>query len=90
MKLVICSVLDRAISAYNAPMFFRTRMEAIRSFSDAVNSGKDQNFSRHPEDYFLMFHGEFDDATGVFTATDTPERVVSAVECVGQSAASQS
>lgn len=80
MKLLVFSVLDKAVDAFNNPMFFRTKLEAIRSFSDAVQQEGSQ-FQRHCEDYFLMFLGVYDDAMGSFDC-GMPERIISAVECV--------
>lgn len=80
MKLQIFSILDNAVKAYLQPMFFRTRLEAIRSFQDAVASEGSQ-FAKHSADYFLMYLGEYDDVDGSFVPC-VPERVISATECL--------
>lgn len=78
MILEIYSALDRAVKAYMQPFFVRSRGEALRSFTDAVNS-QDHQFHKHAGDYSLWFLGRYDDATGSFAAVE-PERVVTALE----------
>ncbi|AKI26924.1 DNA binding protein VP5 [Gokushovirinae Fen672_31] len=79
MRLGIYSVLDKAVGAYLRPFYTRSKMEAIRSFSDAVADEK-SDFGKHAEDFVMMYHGEFDDNSGVFYPVD-PQRVISAIEC---------
>lgn len=80
MQLGIYTILDKAVGAYMQPFYARTRMEAIRSFSDAVKA-EGSKFGSHAEDYVLMYHGEWDDNSGLFSGVD-PVRVVGAVEFV--------
>lgn len=87
MKLLVCSVLDKAVSAYMQPFYCRTKPEAVRMFSDSVGDPKSQ-FAIHPEDFVLMVLGEYDDSTGLF-ACGEPERIVSAVECVARDGAAK-
>ena len=63
MRLLMCSVVDTKVGAYTGMYLFRTRGEAVRSFSEAV---KDQNspFYKHPGDYVMYIVGTFDDNTG--------------------------
>lgn len=79
MKHMVFTVFDKAVGAYLQPFFSRSRGEALRSFSDAVNDSKSQFFV-HPADFYLVFCGVFDDNSGIFSCAD-PERVISAVEC---------
>lgn len=72
------AVLDKAVGAFLPPFAQRSKGEAIRSFTDAVNDEKHQ-FSRHQGDYVLYSIGQFDDATGMFVAVE-PERVIGALE----------
>lgn len=88
MILQVFSVLDKAVGNFNSPMFLRSKGEALRSFHDACQDEKSSLF-QHPEDYFLMFLGEYDDGTGTF-ACGVPERVLSAVECRSSVGSSQS
>lgn len=74
------SVFDRAVRAYLPPFFARSRGEAIRSFSDAVNDAKHQ-FHVHAADYSLWQVAVFDDASGVCESME-PERVITAVEAL--------
>lgn len=69
MKLLICSILDQTAQAFFQPMYFNNKGTAIRSFSDAVNSGSGE-ISRHPDQYTLYQIGEFDDSTGLITVVD--------------------
>lgn len=79
MKMYVFSVFDKAVGAFLQPFFVRSRGEALRSFTDAVNDPKSQ-FHNHLLDYTLVCHGEFDDGSGLFSSGE-PERIVSAVEC---------
>lgn len=83
MILGVYTILDKAVGAYMQPFFCRTRMEAIRSFQDACRDPKAQ-FGSHAEDFTLMFHGDWDDNTGLFSGGE-PVRIVSAVEFVADS-----
>ncbi len=67
----ICSIHDAAAQAYMTPMFFQSRGQAIRSFSDAVNDGK-SDFWKHPEDYTLFHLGTFDLRTGMLDYLPSP------------------
>lgn len=69
------AVHDSAVGAYNQPLFFRSRGEAVRAFQDAC--GKESNFVAHPADYSFFRIGQFDDQTGVFTPVE-PERICGA------------
>lgn len=60
-KYVICCVVDRAVNAFNQPMFMRSVGEAMRSFGDAVKDEKG-GFIKHPEDFYLVQIGLWDDA----------------------------
>lgn len=78
MKLEIFAIYDSAVSAYMQPFFARSRGDAMRQFSDAVNDGKSPFFS-HPTDYTLFVCGSWDDGGGIFD-TSPPERVASAMD----------
>jgi hypothetical protein len=74
MKLVLCSVKDRAADAYGRPMFVPSVGVAIRSFSDEVNRQSDDNqLYNHCDDFDLYELGEFDDNTGTFALHDQPK-----------------
>ncbi len=76
MKLVLCSVKDRAADAFGRPMFVPSIGVAIRSFSDEVNRQDPENqLHNHPDDFDLYELGEFDDNSGLFTLHDVPKLV---------------
>lgn len=79
MKLQVYTILDSAVGAFLQPFFCRTKGEAVRSFSDAVNDEK-STFNKHVMDYTLFALAEFDDASGAFTSLPAPERVIGALE----------
>lgn len=81
MKMLVCSVYDLATKAFMQPFFVRTKGEAARSFMDACSDGK-TNFCRHPSDFVLFTLGEFDDASGHIDSYQTPEKVMTALDCV--------
>lgn len=65
---VMCAVYDRAVKAFNSPMFFRSVDEARRSFGDAVVD-REGGFIKHPEDFYLAQLGLWHDA-GKFELCD--------------------
>ena len=74
MKLILCSVYDRAADAYARPMFVPSTGVAIRSFSDEVNRSDPENqLFNHADDFDLFEFGEFDDNTGKFTLHENPK-----------------
>nr|QJB19229.1 MAG: nonstructural protein [Microvirus sp.] len=79
MKLLACAVRDGAVGAFLTPMFFRSKGEAIRSFTDAATNSEHQ-FSKHMSDYVFYVVGEFDDNSGLFSPCE-PLRLISALEC---------
>jgi hypothetical protein len=80
MKLIICSVKDRAADAYGRPMFVPSTGVAIRSFTDEVNrNDPENNLYNHPDDFDLYDHGVFDDQSGMFSLHDTPVQL-----CIGK------
>ena len=74
MKLIICTVKDRAADAYGRPMFVPSTGVAIRSFSDEINRDNAENqLYNHPDDFDLYELGEFDDNTGLFSLHEQPK-----------------
>lgn len=74
MKLIICTVKDRAADAYGRPMFVPSTGVAIRSFSDEINRNNAENqLYNHPDDFDLYELGEFDDNTGLFSLYEQPK-----------------
>jgi len=66
MKYSVCAVKDRAVDAFNRPIYVPTIGVAIRSFTDEVNR-KDSELATHPEDYDLYELGQWDDGTAIYT-----------------------
>ena len=74
MKLILCSVYDRAADAYARPMFVPSTGVAIRSFSDEINRSDVENqLFNHSDDFDLYEFGEFDDNSGKFTLHENPK-----------------
>lgn len=63
MILKAFTVYDMKTEAYLRPFFALTEGEAIRMFSDAVNTAGNQ-FNAHAEDFILYGIGKFDDSLG--------------------------
>lgn len=80
MMSEVFTVFDRAVKAFLPPFFARNKGEAVRSFSDAVNSS-DHQFHKHATDYSLWMIGSYDDANGHLVGVE-PERVITALECL--------
>lgn len=81
-RLLGFAVRDAAVGAFNAPMYFRSRAEAIRSFSDACLDPK-AGFSSHAKDYDFWYVGDFDQSNGQFTSLASgPERACGALDYV--------
>lgn len=81
-KIGCFSIHDAAVGAFLPPFYARSKGEATRSFTDAVNDPKGQ-FGRFAKDYSLHFLGEFDDNLGMFI-TAAPIRMIGAVEVLVQ------
>lgn len=76
MKLVMCSMKDRAADAFARPMFVPSVGVAIRSFSDEINrEDKDNQLYAHPDDFDLFELGIFDDSNGKFELYDEPKQI---------------
>lgn len=66
MKHRVFAVYDVAAGANLPPFMMPRDQQAIRAFTDCVNSPSHQ-FGAHPKDYTLFFIGTFDDSTGRYT-----------------------
>jgi len=77
MKYAVCAVKDRAVDAYNRPIYVPTIGVAIRSFTDEVNR-KDSELANHPEDYDLYEIGTWDDQTCIYTSIEAPRVIARA------------
>lgn len=80
MKLEAYAVHDSAVGAFNRPQFFRSRGEALRSFSDAV-ANPEAGFRAHAEHFSFYHVGVYDEDTAEFVGLATgPYRVCGAVD----------
>ena len=65
MQNKILTIYDCKAEAYGRPFVARSTGEGLRSFTDEVNSGReDSQLSNHPEDFTLFEIGTFDDVKG--------------------------
>lgn len=60
----IFTIYDEKAKAYLPPFFLPESGQAIRSFSNCINSN-DHQFSKNPEDYTLFTLGTFDDNSSI-------------------------
>ena len=73
MKMIVCSIKDRAADAFGRPFYVPAVGVAIRSFQDEVNrAAEDSQIYQHPDDFDLFDLGVFDDSTGLFQLNDSP------------------
>lgn len=77
MKMVVCSVRDRASNTYGAPFFSAALGSALRSFADAVKNKADvQNvMASHPEDFDLYHLGFYYDDTATWEPLPHPLQI---------------
>lgn len=75
MHLLIISIKDRAIEAFQATMNVRTEGEALRAFQDAIRNPESRNLHNHPDDHDLYVVGTFDDQTGEIEPTKPPRKI---------------
>lgn len=76
MKYTIVCIRDSASESYGPPQVVPARGSAIRGFQDAVNtpgSSQANAMHDHPEDFELYAMGTFDDFTGTFEISKSPE-----------------
>lgn len=72
----VFSIWDSKAEVYSQPHFIRTKGEAIRSLTEAVNQ-QDHSFSKHAEDYSLFEIGTWDDTTGELIPHEAKQHIVS-------------
>lgn len=68
------SVRDSKAEVYHLPFYVNTDAEAVRTFRTAVNDER-TTFNKNPEDFDLMYLGEYNDETGQYDQPDTPRCV---------------
>ncbi len=82
MMIKVFTIHDSKANAYLPPFFMNQEGQAIRTFTDCINSPKHQ-FSHHPQDYTLFTIGEFNDQTAGFTYKAAPISLGNGVEFIG-------
>jgi hypothetical protein len=80
MILSIFSVYDKKAEAYLQPFFAPTKASAERSFRNAINDN-DHTFNCNPDDYSLVYIGEFDDSNCDIITDDKLDTVITGREC---------
>lgn len=81
MNYSVCTVKDRAVDAFNRPMFVPTVAVALRSFTDECKK-TDSELNVHPEDYDLYEIGNWDDQTAIYTPLEAPRVIARAQDIV--------
>lgn len=69
MLMRMFAVFDVKSDSFSVPFFKGTVGQALRDFADLANN-RDSTVGRHPEDFKLVFLGEFDDNQGVVRAVE--------------------
>lgn len=80
MKLNSYTIFDTATGAYMRPFFMLADGQAERAFLDLAND-PEHEIGKHPEDYYLMRNGIFDDQTGRYTPEEL-ETLMTGLEAV--------
>jgi len=75
------AIHDSKAKAYLPPFVMPEKGQAIRVFSDCINSD-DHQFSKHPADYTLMHIATFDDSIGIVTSCELTESMANGLELV--------
>lgn len=71
----VFSVRDRAADVFGRPFFVPTTGQAVRAFTDTINSKEDSEMVRHPDDFDLYHLADFDDETGQFECLSQPKQI---------------
>lgn len=79
MILKVFCVFDAKVEAYLQPFFLRTRLEAIRTFTEAANDGN-SNIAKYPQDFVLFELGTYNDSNGTFSLHNAPLSCGCAIE----------
>lgn len=67
MILTAFALLDNKAGFFNAPFYFPTNAQALRTVTDLLGDFS-TTIARHPQDYDLYVLGTWDDQTGLFTS----------------------
>lgn len=85
MKQSLFAIRDLKVCAYKPPFTARNEKEAQRMVADAArfDGNRGNILADYPEDFDLMFVGEFDDLAGVLIPVQ-PECIINVKALVGQ------
>ncbi|WNK12719.1 MAG: nonstructural protein [Microvirus sp.] len=65
MKYISFAIRDSAVQCFMVPMYFQSKGQAIRAFTDEVNRvDVNNNLNKHPADFGMYEIGTYDDETG--------------------------
>lgn len=78
MILKLFAVADRVSGVFDGPHKAINEGQFLRSFVDNLSSGP---MAKHPEDFYVVELGTYNDATGDVVAFDTgPKRIADATD----------
>lgn len=79
-------VKDRAIDTYGLPFAQSSTAQALRGFSDEINSDITTSaVAKHPDDYDLYTIGEYDEDTGKIIPMQPPQLVARGKDLIQRS-----
>lgn len=81
MIVKMYAVYDSKVEAFLSPLFFQSKGQAVRAFTDAI-ADSSSPISKHPEDFTIFELGSFDDSNAKFDLHATPISVGVAIEFV--------
>lgn len=80
------AIYDSKANYYSPPISFKSRGEAIRSFSDTANSAtKDNQIARHPSDFHLFEIADYDEETAHIELLESKINLGCAIEYIRDS-----
>lgn len=74
MEINVYTVYDSKTNAYMQPWYARTRGEAIRSFTEAIQNPESM-FHKYPGDFTLFEVGTWDDQTGAIQMLEAKQEI---------------
>ncbi len=80
MKLNLYTIYDTAAACYKNPFALQTDEQAKREFGDIFDG--DNPISTHPEHYYLVKLGSFDNSNGDITSTPGKPTLLTGLEAL--------
>lgn len=74
----VCSIEDTRAGEFKGLYMVRSPEAGVRMFFDVIVHGQDNMIRRHPEDYQLVYVGDFDELSGELTPTPEPAVLMTA------------